>query len=80
SANDDLIVRTSAAYFNGLVGIESLSAAQTNEAAAKKQFDFADQRLEVGLAPITDGHEARAQYDQARANTIIAQNTLADAY
>lgn len=80
SANDDLIVRTSAAYFNVLVGIESLSAAQTNEAAAKKQFDFADKRLEVGLAPITDVHEARAQYDQARANTIIAQNTLADAY
>ena len=80
SANDDLIVRTSAAYFNVLVAIESLSAAQTNEAAAKKQFDFADKRLEVGLAPITDVHEARAQYDQARANTIIAQNTLADAY
>ncbi|WP_315386726.1 TolC family outer membrane protein [uncultured Stenotrophomonas sp.] len=80
SANDDLIVRTSAAYFNVLVGIESLSAAETNEAAAKKQFDFADKRLEVGLAPITDVHEARAQYDQARANTIVAQNTLADSY
>ncbi|MET0130081.1 MAG: TolC family outer membrane protein [Stenotrophomonas chelatiphaga] len=80
SANDDLIVRSSAAYFNVLVAIESLSAAQTNEAAAKKQFDFADKRLEVGLAPITDVHEARAQYDQARANTIIAQNTLADSY
>lgn len=80
SANDNLIVRTSAAYFNVLIAIESLSAAQTNEAAAKKQFDFADKRLEVGLAPITDVHEARAQYDQARANTIIAQNTLADSY
>jgi outer membrane protein len=34
----------------------------------------------VGLAPITDVHEARAQYDQARANTIVAQNTLADSY
>ncbi|MFY0080364.1 TolC family protein, partial [Acinetobacter baumannii] len=62
------------------VAIESLNAAQTNEAAAKKQFDFADKRLEVGLAPITDVHEARAQYDQARANTIVAQNTLADNY
>lgn len=80
SANDNLIVRTSAAYFNVLVAIESLTAAQTNEAAAKKQFDFADKRLEVGLAPITDVHEARAQYDQARANTIVAQNTLADSY
>jgi len=48
SANDNLIVRTSAAYFNVLVAIESLNAAQTNEAAAKNQFDFADKRLEVG--------------------------------
>lgn len=80
AANNDLIVRTSAAYFNALVAIESLAAAQTNEAAAKKQFDYADKRLEVGLAPITDVHEARAQYDQARADTITARNTLADAY
>ena len=80
SANDELIVRTATTYFNVLVAIESLGAAQTNEAAAKKQFDYADKRLEVGLAPITDVHEARAQYDQARANTILARNTLADAY
>lgn len=80
SANDDLIVRTSAAYFNVLVGIESLAAAETNEAAGKKQFDYADKRLEVGLAPITDVHEARAEYDQARANTILARNNLKDYY
>ena len=53
AANDELIVRTAAAYFNALVAIESYSAAQTNEAAARKQFDYADKRLEVGLAPIT---------------------------
>lgn len=80
SANNDLITRTSAAYFQVLVGIESLAAAETNEAAAKKQFDYADKRLEVGLAPITDVHEARAQYDQARADTITARNTLKDYY
>lgn len=79
SANDDLIVRTAQAYFNVLVAIESYAAAQANEAAARKQFDFADKRLEVGLAPITDVHEARAQYDQARADTIQARNALADA-
>jgi outer membrane protein len=80
SASQDLIVRTSAAYFNVLVAIESLVAAQTNEAAAKKQFDYADKRLQVGLAPITDVHEARAEYDQARADTITARNTLQDYY
>ena len=80
AAYDELIVRTAAAYFNALVAIESYSAAQTNEAAARKQFDYADKRLEVGLAPITDVHEARAQYDQARADTILSRNALEDAY
>jgi len=80
AANDDLMVRTAAAYFDVLVAIESLAAAETNEAAAKRQFEYADKRLEVGLAPITDVHEARAQYDQARASTILARNALEDAY
>ncbi|HET6396230.1 MAG TPA: TolC family outer membrane protein [Pseudoxanthomonas sp.] len=80
AANDDLMVRTAAAYFDVLVAIESLAAAETNESAAKRQFDYADKRLEVGLAPITDVHEARAQYDEARANTILARNALEDAY
>ena len=80
AANDDLMVRTAAAYFDVLVAIESLAAAETNEAAGKRQFDYADKRLEVGLAPITDVHEARAQYDEARANTILARNALEDAY
>ncbi|MBA3928186.1 outer membrane protein [Pseudoxanthomonas japonensis] len=80
SANNLLITRTSAAYFNVLIGIESLAAAETNEAASKKQFDYAQKRLDVGLAPITDVHEARAQYDSARANTILARNALDDSY
>lgn len=80
AANDDLMVRTAAAYFDVLVAIESLAAAETNEAAGKRQFDYADKRLEVGLAPITDVHEARAQYDDARANTILVRNVLEDRY
>ena len=80
AANDDLMVRTAAAYFDVLVAIESLAAAETNEAAGKRQFDYADKRLEVGLAPITDVHEARAQYDDARANTILVRNALEDRY
>ena len=80
SAGDSLVTRTSQAYFNVLVAIESLAAAETQETALKKQFDFASKRLEVGLAPITDVHEARAQYDSARANTIVVRNVLEDAY
>ena len=80
AANDDLMVRTATAYFDVLVAIESLAAAETNEAAGKRQFDYADKRLEVGLAPITDVHEARAQYEDARANTILVRNALEDRY
>ncbi|HWS79241.1 MAG TPA: TolC family outer membrane protein [Thermomonas sp.] len=80
AAGDSLITRTSAAYFNVLVRLETLSAAEAAEAALKKQFDFASKRLEVGLAPITDVHEARAQYDAARANTILARNAVQDGY
>lgn len=80
AAGDSLITRTSAAYFNVLIAMETLAAAEAQETALKKQFDFADKRLEVGLAPITDVHEARAQYDRARANTIVTRNALEDAY
>ena len=80
AAGHSLITRTSAAYFNVLVQLETLSAAEAAETALKKQFDFASKRLDVGLAPITDVHEARAQYDAARANSILARNAVQDAY
>jgi outer membrane protein len=80
SAGDSLVTRTSKAYFDVLVAIETLAAAEAQETALKKQFDFASKRLEVGLAPITDVHEARATYDSARANTIVVRNALEDAY
>src|SRR5690606_31739501 len=80
AASQNLITRTSAAYFNVLVQLETLAAAEAAETALQRQFDFASRRLEVGLAPITDVHEARAQYDEARANTILVRNAVADAY
>ena len=80
AANDSLITRTSAAYFNVLVAIETLAAAEAAESAFGRQFDYAQKRLDVGLAPITDVHEARAQFDSARANVITSRNALKDAY
>lgn len=79
SASDALVVRTADAYFNVLTAIETLSSSRAEERSVKRQLDQADKRLEVGLAPITDVHEARARYDSARANAITAANTLDDA-
>ncbi len=41
AAGDNLVTRTSSAYFNVLVQLETLSAANAAEEALKKQFDFA---------------------------------------
>lgn len=80
AASDDLIIRVADAYFNVLTAIETLASARAEERSVKRQLDQADKRLEVGLAPITDVHEARARYDSSRANAITAANALDDAY
>ena len=75
-----MTIRLADAYFNVLTGIETLASARAEERSVKRQLDQADKRLEVGLAPITDVHEARARYDTARAATITQSNALDDAY
>ncbi len=80
SAADALIVRVADAYFNVLTAIETLASSRAEERSVKRQLDQAEKRLEVGLAPITDVHEARARYDSSRANAILQATALEDAY
>ena len=80
AASDSLIVRTADAYFNVLTAIETLASSRAEERSVKRPLDQAEKRLEVGLAPITDVHEARARYDSARAATILQATALDDAY
>jgi outer membrane protein len=77
---DALFIRVSTAYFNALTAKTNLEAAQAEEKAVKRQLEQADQRFEVGLTAITDVHEARAQYDGARARVIQARNQFDDAH
>lgn len=74
AALDSLAVRVSDSYFAVLTAIQTLVSAKAEELAVKRQLDQAEKRLEVGLAPITDVHEAQSRYDTARAATIAAQN------
>ncbi|KFN49171.1 TolC family outer membrane protein [Arenimonas composti] len=80
AAADELLVRTAEAYFNVLTAIANLASSRAEERSVKRQLDQAEKRLEVGLAPITDVHEARARYDAARANAISAATALEDAH
>lgn len=79
AARNNLMVRVADAYFGVLTAIETLAATRAEERSLKRQLEQAEMRLEVGLAPITDVHDARALYDSARANTIVAHNAYEDA-
>lgn len=79
-ANDQLIVRVAEAYFNVLTAQTNLASAEAQEKAVGRQLEQAEQRFEVGLSAITEVHEARAQFDSARAAVIQAQNGLDDSY
>ncbi|MEM1091252.1 MAG: TolC family outer membrane protein [Pseudomonadota bacterium] len=77
-ALDNLMVRVSEGYFNVLTAEDALRFATAEETANARQLEQAEQRYEVGLTAITDVHEAQASYDRARANVIVAQNSLDD--
>ncbi len=79
NAADSLVTRVAQAYFNVLSAIQDLASSRAQERALKRQLDQANVRLQVGLAPITDAQEAKAQYDIARAATIGFETALADA-
>ncbi len=78
SAVQDFLIRVAQSYFDVLTNIDAVKFAESEEKAIQRQLDQAEQRYEVGLAAITDVHEARAQYDGSRASVINAKNILDD--
>jgi outer membrane protein len=73
------LFRVSQRYFDVLTALDSVRFARAEATALQRQFEQAEQRFEVGLAAVTDVHEARAVYDAARARVIVAENELEDA-
>ncbi len=77
SAAQDLIVRTSQAYFDVLAAYDNLTFTEAEEKSIYEQLVQTKQRFEVGLTAITDVAEAQSRYDQTRAQSIAARNLLA---
>jgi outer membrane protein len=75
-SQQQLIVRTSEAYFNVLREKENLETAQAEEKAVKRQLEQTQQRFEVGLIAITEVYEAEASYDLAYANLVGQEAAL----
>jgi outer membrane protein len=59
---------------------DNLASTKAEEAAFKRQLDQANERFDVGLSDKTDVLEAQAGFDTARANRIIAQQQVEDAF
>ncbi len=72
----NLITRTSEAYFNILAAQDALEFTIAEKNAIAQQLEQAEQRFKVGLIAITDVHEARAGFDKARADEIAAINEV----
>lgn len=79
SAEQDLALRVSQAYFAVLEAQETLAYSEAEEAALARQLDQAQQRFDVGLIAITDVLEARASFDGSRANRILAEANVSTA-
>lgn len=76
SAEDDLLVRLSQAYFDVLAAKDVLTTAQANKSALNEQLASAKRNFEVGNATITDTREAQARFDLATAQEIAAMNDV----
>jgi len=76
TAEQDLMLRVSQAYFDVLGAEDTLRTTQANKAAIAEQLASAKRNFEVGTATITDTREAQARFDLATAQEIAANNDL----
>ncbi len=76
TAEQDLMLRVSQAYFDVLGAQDTLATTRANKAAISEQLASAKRNFEVGTATITDTREAQARFDLATAQEIAADNDL----
>lgn len=75
-AEQDLILRTAQAYFEVLKAESALTVVKAQQGAIAEQLAQARLGFEVGVATITDTHEAQARFDLTRAQEIEAANAV----
>jgi outer membrane protein len=77
SAEQDLIVRVSQAYFDVLAASDTLTLVKAQQEAVGQQLASAKRNFEVGTATITDTREAQARFDLTQAQQLAASNDFA---
>jgi outer membrane protein len=73
-SQQDLIVRTTQAYFDVLLAQDKINLIGAQKAAILSQLEQANAMFEVGSSTITDVNEAQARYDLILAQEIAAVN------
>jgi outer membrane protein len=76
SAEQDLILRVSQAYFDVLAAQDALTTTRASKTFITEQLASAKRNFEVGTATITDTREAQARFDLSTAQEIAADNDL----
>lgn len=80
ATEQSLILQTAEDYFNVLRSQDNLASTKAEEAAFKRQLDQSNERFDVGLSDKTDVLQSQASYDTARANRILAQQQVDNAF
>ncbi len=76
ASEQDLIVRSSQAYFDVLAAQDTLTFVRAQKEAVAEQLASAKRNFEVGTSTITDTREAQARFDLVTAQEIAAENDV----
>lgn len=76
SAQQDLIVRVTQAYFDVLLARFNIELTESQKAAVSENLAQAERNFEVGTATITDTNDAQAKFDQIVAQEIATRADL----
>jgi len=80
AAEQELMLRAATSYLAVLAANDSLGFARAELKAVKRQLELARKRMEVGLARVTDVHDAQARFESVQARVVDAGNVLDDAF
>lgn len=75
----NLMAKTTEAYFNVLSAQDEFDSVLAEKKAVQRQLDAVQQRFTIGLVPLTDVHNAQAEIDQLTSNQIDKENKLYEA-
>ena len=79
AAEQELMLRTTAAYLAVLAATDSVALAKSEREAVGKLLDLAKERLKTGLGTITNQYDAAARYAVTQAREVEALNKQRDA-